>query len=114
MTFPSPPRGHGPRHALRDDRAGGGSDFPTDPTMPAPLNRVPRRDVRRGDRPAMRQPTVDVVVPRVFVEPDELMDKLRARALRWGIARDVLLVAVAVFLLASWAGPTVARWLGIG
>jgi hypothetical protein len=55
-----------------------------------------------------------VVVPRVFVEPDELMDKLRARALRWGIARDVLLVAVAVFLLASWAGPTVARWLGIG
>jgi hypothetical protein len=64
----------------------------------------------------MRQPdprVLDVVVPRVFVEPDEQMDKLRARALRWGIARDVMLVALAVFLLASWAGPAVLRLLGL-
>lgn len=46
-----------------------------------------------------RAPTYqDLVVPRIFVEPDEQMDALRARALRMAIFRDVFLV---VFLIVA-------------
>lgn len=123
MTFPTPPRGSGRhwrddtppasptvrRRYLRDDDEGAG-DYPTDPTMTAPLNRVPPPDVYRQSGPASRYQ--DLVVPRVFVEPDEVMDRLRQRAFRWGIARDVVAVAIGLYLLGSWLLPPLWRAVG--
>lgn len=54
----------------------------------------------------------DLVVPRVFVEPDEQMDELRRSALRWGRVRDVVAIAVGLYLLGSWLIPGVWRVLG--
>jgi hypothetical protein len=54
----------------------------------------------------------DMVVPRIYVEPDEQMDALRVRSLRWGIARDVVAVLVGLYLLGSWILPGVWRALG--
>jgi hypothetical protein len=86
-------------------------DMPTDPTMPAPLNQAPRRDVgqdmrririvqaHRAHEAARYQ---DMIVPRIYLEPDEQMDDLRRKAVRWGIARDVVVLALGVFLLIQW------------
>jgi hypothetical protein len=109
MTFPTPPRGSG-RH-WRDDaeqRLLHTRDMPTDPSMPAPLNRAPQRPVRPG-REARYQ---DLVVPRVFVEPDEYMDGLRRRSLWWAIVRDIIVCAVGLWLIGSWALPPIMRVLG--
>jgi len=92
-------------------------DVPTDPTMPAPLNQAPRRHVGEGTRRitverAGQSRMPDMVVPRIYVEPDEQMDALRVRSLRWGIARDVVAVLVGLYLLGSWILPGVWRALG--
>jgi hypothetical protein len=54
----------------------------------------------------------DLVVPRVFIEPDPDLDALHRSAMRWGRWRDVLVIAVCVYLLASWLGPPVWRAVG--
>jgi membrane protein YdbS with pleckstrin-like domain len=54
----------------------------------------------------------DMIVPRVFVEPDEDMDRLRRRVWRWAIGRDVVLVAVGLLVIGHWVWPTVWSWLG--
>ncbi len=41
----------------------------------------------------------DVVVPRVYLEPDERLDRLRVCAWRWAIARDVLAVIIGLYLV---------------
>jgi hypothetical protein len=74
-------------------------EMPTDPTMPMPLNFAPRGTGLVSPR------YQDLVVPRVYVEPDEALDKLRARALRWGIARDVLLVAALLYAVGWMTRP---------
>lgn len=66
-------------------------EMPTDPTLPAPLNFAPAGQVSPRYQ--------DLVIPRVYVEPDELLDRLRRRALRWAIARDVLAVIVLMYLI---------------
>lgn len=146
MTFETPPRGSGRGRHWRSDqvppaprgeyaarygpvgeppeyppdypgRYDDDSDYPTDPTMPAPLNQVPRPEagqerrrivVERANAPRYQ----DVVVPRVYVEPDEHMDALRQRALRWGIARDVMVIGTLLYLVGSWVLPAVVRLLG--
>lgn len=102
-------------------------DFPTDPTMVAPLNEAPplreyhppdappdstwRRGTRdmpgeqlRSIRVTRRvDPTpVDVVVPRIYLEPDEGMDRLRRRSLVWAIIRDVLASVTLMYLIGEW------------
>lgn len=68
--------------------------------MTAPLNQTPPQRGYQGTvrRPDPRTP----VVPRVYVEPDEQMDRLRRRALRWSIVRDIVAITVGLYLLASW------------
>lgn len=82
-----------------EDR-GGGRDYRTgygDDGQPIRgMNHRPRRAVPPGDS------VTDLVVPRVYLEPDEVSDKLRARSWRWGIARDVVLVIVGGFLIFRW------------
>lgn len=123
MTFETPPRGSGQhrkgdatspaseraRRLRRPDPrvsyypADEDDDTPTDPTMRAPLNEVPIREVppRRPGGTEYRdlRQYQDLVVPRVYIEPDEDMDRLRVRALRWGIARDALAVLVLVYAI---------------
>lgn len=140
MSFETPPRGSGKhwrteaptpstpaRERFRPGRSAGypehgetyhpadDDDTPTDPTMRIPLNRAPRRDVGEGERRitvsrANGPRYQDMVIPRVYVEPDEAMDRLRQRAMRWGIIRDAVIVAVGVYLLLSWVLPAVVRW----
>lgn len=68
-------------------------EMPTDPSMPAPLNYAPR--------PAQSVPGryQDLVVPRVYVEPDEYMDHLRERAFRWAIGRDIIACIVGLLVI---------------
>jgi hypothetical protein len=106
-------------------------DTPTDPTMMAPLNSAPRAasdtgtgtrrmnyadrpgvDKRRrisDDRPARYE---DMLIPRIWIEPDEKMDQLRARALRVAIVRDVVLIVLGLYLLGSWVILPMWRALG--
>ncbi len=73
----------------------------TDPRQPiAPIRRhaAPRHEERR--EPSYQ----DMIVPRIYVEPDEAMDELRARSLRMALIRDVFLILfcmVAIFWLAG-------------
>jgi hypothetical protein len=91
-----PPSRHGyPRHippGRPPDRVEYGPPLidETDPRAPIgpPLDYPPRRE------PSYQ----DLVVPRVFVEPDEELDTLRIRSLRIAIVRDVLLI---IFLMAA-------------
>lgn len=55
----------------------------------------------RASVPVKERPA-DLVVPRVYLEPDEAMDKLRQRAARWAIARDVTAVIVGGYLIFRW------------
>jgi hypothetical protein len=87
-------------------------DIPTDPTMAAPLNEAPRYGHPRPAAYRSNPRYQDLVIPRVVVEPDEQMDALRARSLRWGIARDVVVVAVGLYLIGAWALPPIMRFLG--
>lgn len=79
----------------RDYRTG--HDMPTDPTMRMPLNQNPPRPR-------------DLVVPRVYIEPDEDADNLRRLRDKWAIARDILMclfLAVATYWLVA---SIVAGW----
>lgn len=82
-------------------------DMPTDPSMRIPLNRAPR-----NVPPEPRYQ--DLVVPRVFVEPDEQMDQLRQQSLRWAIWRDRLAVIVLLFTIGWITRPAwiiLVEWL---
>jgi hypothetical protein len=70
------------------------------------MNRPPRMAVAQDERPA------DLVVPRVYVEPDEYMDRLRARALRWAIFRDLVVIVVGLFLISRWMVVPMVHALG--
>lgn len=126
MGFPTPPRGSGRHHW--DDRGEPApyrdpgryhpseEDMPTDPTMALPPDDpVQRPSGQRwpagrgraaGPRPA------DVIVPRVHLEPDERIDRLRARSLRISIVRDVIWCLVGLYLLGQWVGVPVWQALG--
>lgn len=121
MTFPTPPRGSG-RHWRGDEdptriRAPFVEPHPSDTEMQPPMNLGERRDVGeerrriyRSARDAARYQ--DLVVPRVFVEPDEQMDNLRRSAIRWGRWRDAVVIAVGLYLLGSWCLPPLWALLG--
>lgn len=68
-------------------------DMPTDPHMPAPLNYAPQASQ------SVPRTYQDLIVPRVFVEPDEYMDRLRERAFRWAIGRDVIACVVGLLVI---------------
>lgn len=126
MGFPTPPRGSGRHHwsdrgepsPYRASSRDTGryhpddEDFPTDPSMPFPLDEVPRQPARPGPVRPPPVPAAQVVVPRVYVEPDEMMDRLRARALRFAITRDVIGCLVGLYLLGQWLGLPLWRALG--
>lgn len=80
--------------------------MPTDPSMRAPLNLAPRHPAG-GVSPRYQ----DLVVPRVYVEPDEAMDRLRCRSLRWAITRDVLAVLVLLYAIGWMTRPLWAPFL---
>lgn len=80
-------------------------DMPTDPGMRIPLNTAPRPGPQH-QAPARVEPSYqDVVIPRVFVEPDEQMDGLRQQSLRWAIWRDRLAVVVLLMLIGWFTRP---------
>lgn len=81
-------------------------DMPTDPSLRIPLNRAPRIRDKTTERSYQ-----DLIVPRVFVEPDEHMDALRQRAMRWAICRDVLAVTIMLLVL-GWMMRPVWTFLG--
>lgn len=67
-----------------------------------------------GDRRSVlhAEGRTDLVVPRVYLEPDEWMDKLRARALRFAIARDVVLIIIGLSFM--WRLVILPLWLALG
>jgi hypothetical protein len=84
--------------------------------VPGPL-RDPdpgRARVNSGDRRSVlhAEGRTDLVVPRVYLEPDEWMDKLRARALRFAIARDVVLIIIGLSFM--WRLVILPLWLALG
>lgn len=88
--------------------------LPGDPEYtppPAPREHTrPMNLAGRSSVPPKREP--DLVVPRVYLEPDEAMDKLRARAFRWAIIRDVVIILVGGVLLWQWAVVPLFKALG--
>ncbi len=74
----------------------------TDPRQPiAPI---------RGERPSPPEPRYqDMLVPRVFVQPDPHMDDLRARALRMAILRDIFVIMTSLVGL-FYLGGLIVRW----
>jgi len=52
--------------------------------------------------PVPSRERTDLVVPRVYLEPDEAMDRLRARASRWAIARDIVIIILGASLIFRW------------
>ncbi len=54
-------------------------------------------------RDPLRDSQADLVIPRVFLELDETMDRLRARALRFAIARDAVWIVLGLVLVVQWA-----------
>jgi hypothetical protein len=88
-------------------------DTPTDPTMRVPLNLAPKNNAGSGTRRLPRDVRhVDMVVPRVYLEPDEQIDRLRARSLRWSIARDMIAVVLGLYLLGAWV--VLPMWRAMG
>ena len=88
-------------------------DTPTDPTMRVPLNDAPREEARERRRRLLSEVRhMDLVVPRVYLEPDERIDRLRARALWWSITRDMVAVCLGLYLLGSWVITPLWRALG--
>lgn len=69
------------------------------------LNQSRRRAVMDDSR-------TDLVVPRVYLEPDEIMDKLRARALRVAVVRDVLVIVLGLALVWRWV--ILPLWTALG
>ncbi len=135
--FPSPPRGSG-RHSRQPSqfergRTGNAGQVPPlfgrghvdDVTVTNPdLYRVPvpgdpdfgeppeiSREIPRVVDPPRRE-SADLVVPRVFLEPDEMMDRLRARALRFAIVRDAVWIVLGLALVVQWAVVPLLTTLG--
>lgn len=72
-------------------------DMPTDPSMRIPLNQAHPRT------PYSNRP--DMVIPRVYVEPDEQMDDLRRSSLKWAVIRDRLAVLLILLLVGAITRP---------
>jgi hypothetical protein len=97
---PYPPEDDGPRRDLGDGLYR--VPVPGDPEALGPeISQTRLNRERRIPVPQQRRPP-DLVVPRVYLEPDEIMDRLRMRSLRWGIIRDVVVIALGLFLLGRW------------
>jgi hypothetical protein len=92
-------------------------DVPGDLRAPPGVVRGPGMDYREGIGPEISQDRLirpvrasvpvegrapDLVVPRVYLEPDESMDRLRQRAWRWGIFRDIVVIILGLFLISRW------------
>jgi hypothetical protein len=70
-----------------------------EPDQSGYLPRIEDTDPRQPIGPPLRAPEPsyqDMIVPRVFLEPDPTMDDLRIRALRLAIIRDIFLI---IFLM---------------
>jgi len=115
MSYNTPPRGSG-KH-WRDDTPRQGvrrpyvEPHPSETEMMPPMNHEVRAPVPPRERTYREGSTryQDLVVPRIYLEPDPDMDDLRRSTYRWVRAASITAVAVGVYLLGSWIVPVVWR-----
>lgn len=72
-----------------------------EPDQSGYLPRIDETDPRQPIGPPLRAPEPsyqDMIVPRVFLEPDPTLDDLRIRAHRLAIIRDIFLI---IFLIVA-------------